>query len=159
MKLFVILLAIFFANNINGQTVLKWKIEDVVKSFSAKNDTVYVVNFWATFCKPCIEEIPEFIRVSEKYKSKKVKLILVSLDLKSYVKKKLPDFIKKNKYKTNHAWLNETNADYFCPLIDKKWSGAIPSTIIVNNKTGFRKFVENQLSSEEFESILKLAIQ
>ena len=141
-----------------SQTIPKWKIEDVVKSFSANNDTVYVINFWATFCKPCNEEIPDFIRLADKYKKQKVKLLLVSLDLPSYVPVRLPAFIKKNKYKTNHVWLNETNADHFCPEIDAKWSGAIPATIIVNNKTGYRKFFDDQVSAGDFEAVLKAAI-
>jgi thiol-disulfide isomerase/thioredoxin len=142
----------------NSQTIPKWKMKDVVKSFSAKNDTTYVVNFWATFCKPCIEEIPDFIRLADKYKKQKVKLLLVSLDLPSYVAVRLPAFIKKNNYKTNHVWLNETDADIFCPMIDPKWSGAIPATIIVNNKTGYRKFFEDQVSPEDFEKYLNEAI-
>ena len=141
-----------------SQTIAKWKIEDVVRSFSGKNDTVYVVNFWATFCKPCNEEIPDFIRIVEKYKKQKVKLLLVTLDLPSYLPVKLPAFIKKYKYKTNHVWLSETNADHFCPMIDQKWSGAIPATIIVNNNTGFRKFTEDQISAADFEKALKEAI-
>jgi thiol-disulfide isomerase/thioredoxin len=136
----------------------KWKIEDVVRYFSAKNDTVYIVSFWATFCKPCNEEIPDFIRIADKYKEQKVKLMLVSLDLPSYVAVKLPAFIKKNNYKTNHVWLNETNADRFCPMIDPKWSGAIPATIIVNNSTGYKKFFEDQVKPEEFEATIKEAI-
>lgn len=133
-------------------------MKDVVKSFSAKNDTTYVVNFWATFCKPCIEEIPDFIKIAERYKSKKVKLLLVSLDLPSFYPAKVAAFVKKNNYKTNIAWLNETNADIFCPMIDAKWSGAIPATIIVNNKTGYRKFVEDQINPEDLEKYLNEAI-
>ncbi len=143
---------------VQGQTIPKWKMDDVVRSFSAKNDTTYVVNFWATFCKPCIEEIPAFIRITDRYKSKKVKLLLVSIDLPSYVAARLPAFIKKNNFKTNHVWLNETDADIFCPKIDAKWSGAIPATIIVNNKTGYKKFAEDQISPEEFERYLDEAI-
>lgn len=139
------------------QKISKWKMSDVVHSFSVKNDTTYIVNFWATFCKPCIAEIPDFINLAEKYKSKKVKLLLVSLDLPSYYPEKIKAFAKKNNYNTNIAWLNETNADFFCPMIDPKWSGAIPATIIVNNKTGYRKFVEDQVSAEDFESWLKEA--
>lgn len=142
----------------SSQTIPKWKMKDVVKSYSAKNDTTYVVNFWATFCKPCIEEIPDFIRLAEKYKKQKVKLLLVSLDLPSYVAVRLPAFIKKNNYKTNHVWLNETDADIFCPMIDPKWSGAIPATIIVNNKTGYKKFAEDQISPQDFEKYLNEAI-
>jgi thiol-disulfide isomerase/thioredoxin len=141
-----------------GQKIPKWKMEDVVKSFSSKNDTTYVVNFWATFCKPCNEEIPDFIRLAANYKKQKVKLMLVSLDLPSYVAARLPAFIKKNKYNTNHVWLNETNADIFCPMIDPKWSGAIPATIIVNNNTGYKKFTEDQISPADFEKALKEAI-
>ena len=133
-------------------------MKDVVKSFSAKNDTTYVVNFWATFCKPCNEELPDFIRLAEKYKKQKVKLLLVSLDLPSYVAVRLPAFIKKNNYKTNHVWLNETDADIFCPMIDPKWSGAIPATIIVNNKTGYKKFTEDQISPADFEKYLNESI-
>ncbi len=147
-----------FVITATSQSIAKWKIEDVVKSYVVNNDTTYVVNFWATFCKPCNEEIPDFIRLVEKYKTQKVKLLLVSLDLPSYVPVKLPAFIKKYNYNTNHVWLNETNADHFCPAIDEKWSGAIPSTIIVNNKTGYRKFVEDQMNAEEFETVLKEAI-
>ncbi len=157
-KLFFVCVLISFAAITNSQRIAQLKIEDVVKSFSAKNDTVYVVNFWATFCKPCNEEIPDFIRLTDKYKNQKVKLMLVSLDLPSYVPARLPEFIKKNKYKTNHVWLNETDADRFCPMIDAKWSGAIPATIIVNNKTGYRKFFEDQISAVDFEAALKAAI-
>lgn len=139
---------------VNGQQIPKWTMKEVVRSFSANNDTTYVVNFWATFCKPCIEEIPAFISITDRYASKKVKLLLVSLDLPSYVAVRLPAFIKKNNFKTNHVWLNETDADIFCPMIDPKWSGAIPATIIVNNKTGFRKFAEDQISPEDFERYL-----
>ena len=147
-----------FALVCSSQSIPKWKIEDVVRSFSAKNDTVYVVNFWATFCKPCIAEIPDFIKIVEKYKTQKVKLLLVSLDLPAYYPARVAAFAKKNKYKTNIVWLNETDADHFCPMIDNKWSGAIPSTIIVNNKTGYRKFVEDQISPADFEAALKAAI-
>ena len=158
-KFLLVFTLLAFVMAANSQTIAKWKIEDVVRSYSAKNDTVYVVSFWATFCKPCNEEIPDFIRIVEKYKKQKVKLLLVSLDLPSYVPVRLPAFIKKNKYNTNHAWLNETNADHFCPMIDPKWSGAIPATIIVNNKTGYRKFTEDQISAADFEAALKAAMK
>lgn len=154
--IFVFSLMIFF-NTAHSQSIQKMKITDVVKFFSVKNDTTYVVNFWATFCKPCNEEIPHFINLVNQYKSKKIKLLLVSVDLASYVPKKLPAFIKANKYNTNHAWLNETNADYFCPKIDSSWSGAIPSTIFINNKKSYRKFFEGEMTATMFEQFLQEA--
>ena len=157
-KLLFLCTFLVFITSANSQKIAKWKIEDVVKSFSAKNDTVYVVNFWATFCKPCVAEIPDFIRIVDKYKKQKVKLLLVSLDLPSYVAVRLPAFIKKNNYKTNHVWLNETDADHFCPMVDPKWSGAIPSTLIVNNSNGYKKFTEDQITPADFEKFLQEAI-
>jgi thiol-disulfide isomerase/thioredoxin len=142
----------------SSQPIRKWKIEDVVKSYTKNNDTVYVVNFWATFCKPCIEEIPDFIRIVKKYEKQKVKLLLVSLDLPSYYPARIAAFAKKNRYDVPIAWLNETNADHFCPMIDKSWSGSIPSTIVVNNKTGYRKFVEGEMGAGDFEAIIKNAL-
>ena len=157
-RLFFLIMFIGFVSFCNSQSIPKWKMNQVVKAFSKNNDTVYVVNFWATFCKPCIEEIPDFIRIVKKYEKQKVKLMLVSLDLPSFYPARIAAFAKKNNYTADIIWLNETNADIFCPMIDKKWSGAIPSTIIVNNKKGYRKFTEDQISPADFEASIKAAI-
>jgi thiol-disulfide isomerase/thioredoxin len=155
-----IVIAFFcFALVATAQQIPKLKMADVVKNFSNKNDTIYVINFWATFCKPCVAEIPGFIKITDKYKNQKVKLLLVSLDLPSFYPKKIANFAAKNNFKTNIAWLDETDADYFCPMIDEKWSGAIPATIIVNTKTRYKKFFEAELNGEEFEMELKKAME
>lgn len=142
-----------------AQSIPKLKMAELVKRMNQQNDTTYVVNFWATFCKPCVEEIPGFLKVTEKYKSQKVKLILVSLDLPSYYPKRIADYVTKNKWKASIAWLNETNADIFCPMIDSGWSGAIPATIIVNAKSGYKKFWEGDMSEAGFEKELKEAVE
>ena len=141
-----------------AQQIPKLKMADVIKNFSNKNDTVYVINFWATFCKPCVAEIPGFIKIANKYKNEKVKLLLVSLDLPSFYPKRIASFAAKNNFTTNIAWLDETDADYFCPMIDKAWSGVIPATIMVNTKTGYKKFFEAELNGAEFERELKKAM-
>ena len=141
-----------------AQQIPKLKMADVVKLFDNKSDTVYIVNFWATFCKPCVAEIPNFIKIAEKYKKQKVKLLLVSLDLPSFYPKRIAAFANKYSFATNLAWLDETDADFFCPMIDKSWSGAIPATIMVNAKTGYKKFFEGEIKGEEFEQELKNAI-
>ena len=149
---------LFFAMACNSQTIQKMKMADVVRSFSNGSDTVYVVNFWATFCKPCVGEIPYFINIAKRYEGQKVKLLLVSLDLPSYYPGKIATFVKQHHFNTNIAWLNETNADIFCPMIDQQWSGAIPATIIVNGKKGYKKFFEDEIKAADFEKELKLAL-
>jgi thiol-disulfide isomerase/thioredoxin len=142
----------------NGQSIPKWKITDVEK-YMAQKDAVLVINFWDTFCKPCVAEIPSFISITNQYKKDNVKLLLVSLDLPSYYPAKIATFSKKHNFKTSITWLNETNADYFCPKIDPAWSGSIPSTVILNTKTGYRKFFEEEMTAEDFEKELKAAIK
>lgn len=147
-----------FTMALQAQQIPKLKMTDVVKSFSNKSDTVYVINFWATFCKPCVAEIPDFIKIADKYKNKKVKLVLVSVDLPLFYPNKIAAFAKQHNFNTNIAWLNETDADYFCPKISEKWSGAIPATIMINTKTGYKKFFEDELTAAQFEAALKLVI-
>ena len=143
---------------INAQDIKKWKITDVEQYIAESKDEVLVINFWATFCKPCVAEIPFFISTVEKYKSSKVALLLVSLDLPSFYPTKIAAFAKKNNFRASIAWLDETNADYFCPRVDSAWSGSIPATLVINKKTGFRKFAEEEMSQESFEAIIKQAI-
>jgi hypothetical protein len=85
--------------------------------------------------------------------------MLVSLDLPDMYPGKLRSFIKKRKYRYPVAWLDESNADYFLPRIDSTWSGSIPATLIVNNKTGYRKFIESSLSEKELEEEIGSALR
>ena len=140
-----------------AQTIASWKVTKL-QDYISKSDSVLVISFWATFCKPCNEEIPYFESIVKKYKDQKVKLLLVSLDLKYDYPKKINAFKNKNNYTSQVVWLNETNADYFCPKVDKMWTGGIPSTLIINPRTGYRKFFEEQLNAGQFESELKKAL-
>jgi len=158
-KLIIAICITTFSFSANGQGIRKWKISDVEKYIETKKDQVLVINFWTTFCKPCIAEIPSFIRITNQYKNDNVKLLLVSLDLPSYYPAKIASFAKKKNFNTNIVWLNESNADYFCPRIDPTWSGTIPSTLIVNTKTGYRKFIEEEVEADEFEKELIKAIE
>jgi len=106
-----------------------------------------------------VEEIPDLIKLAKEYKKEKASLYLVSLDLEDYYPEKIKKFVAKKKYAAKIAWLDESNADYFCPLIDTSWSGAIPATLFINNKTGYKKFYEKQLSATEIEVALKAALR
>jgi thiol-disulfide isomerase/thioredoxin len=140
------------------QKMASWKITDVVNYYSKKTDSVYVISFWATFCKPCIAEIPFIQDITKKYADKKVKLLLVSLDLPGYYPVKIESFAKRTGITADIVWLNETDADYFCNMIDKKWAGSIPATIIVNAATGYKQFFEQEFTREEFKIALEKVI-
>ncbi len=140
------------------QQIQKWKITDLTEMIE-KSDSVLVINFWATFCKPCVEEIPDLIKFTKKYSKQKVALYLVSLDLADYYPSKIKKFVAAKKYATNIAWLDESNADYFCPIISPDWSGSIPATLFVNKKNGYSKFYEKKLTAAEIEKKIKLALK
>jgi thiol-disulfide isomerase/thioredoxin len=140
-------MVLLFAGSAFSQTIKQIKITDLEKTI-AESKTPLIVNFWATFCKPCIEEIPYFQDEVKKNAKDSVQLLLVSLDLPEYYPAKIRTFATKYKFTVPIVWLDESNADYFCPKVDTKWSGAIPATLFVNNATGYRKFFEEQLSVE-----------
>ena len=56
------------------------------------NDTLYLVNFWASWCGPCREEFSAFQQAAKKYSGQKFRLIMVSLDIPSQLESKLKPF-------------------------------------------------------------------
>lgn len=137
-----------------SQTIKKVKIEELA-AYIQKSDHPLVVNFWATWCAPCVEELPYFNEEIKKFADQKAELVLVSLDFADAYPAKLATFLKKNNYSASFYWLNETNADHFCPQIDSSWTGSIPSTLFINNKTGYKKFFERQLTHPQLTLNLK----
>src|SRR5690606_23667057 len=65
----------------------------VFNQFTKQNDTLYVVNFWATWCQPCIEELPDFMKVNDEFKSENFKMVLVSLDKANDFDTKVKDYL------------------------------------------------------------------
>lgn len=118
-----------------------------------KNDSVYVVNFWATWCKPCIKEMPSFEKINAEYKTKKVNVILVSLDFPEHLEKQLIPFVEKRKINSEVVLLDDPDANSWIPKVSDNWSGAIPATIIYSNSE--RKFYERSFTYEELETELK----
>lgn len=119
-----------------------------------KDDNTYIINFWATWCRPCIEELPYLEQIGEKYKNEKVKVILVSLDFQEKIEDQVIPFVKQRNIKSKVVLLDAPDANSWIPKINKDWSGAIPATLIYNK--GKRAFYEQSFTYEELEKeILK----
>ena len=121
--------------------------------FSKKDDTVYIINFWATWCAPCVKELPYFEQLNANYKDKSVEVILVSLDFPHQYESKLKPFIKEKKIKSKVVVLDDVDSNNWIPKIDKDWSGSIPATIIYKNDK--RRFFEQSFTYNELEEALK----
>jgi AhpC/TSA family. len=118
-----------------------------------EDDTIYVVNFWATWCAPCIKEIPYFEQLGDTYHDKNVKILMVSLDMPKDLESRVIPFIEKNKMKNEVILLDDPRSNRWIPLVDEDWTGAIPATLIYGKE--FREFYPRELTFSELEEIIK----
>ena len=110
----------------------------------------YIINFWATWCAPCVKELPYFEKLNKEYSKKNVEVILVSLDFPKKYESSLKPFIKKHDIKSEVYAFDDTDSNYWIPQVYSEWSGALPATLIYNNK--HREFYEKSFEYEELEN-------
>ncbi len=127
------------------------QLETRIQQLSAK--TTVVINFWATWCGPCVEELPCFEELTQKYGGPDFQVWLVSLDFKTRLEKQFIPFLEKNKLKAEVILLADQNADDWIPKVHKDWEGSLPSTVVISG--GQRKLQQGQFANfEELESFV-----
>ena len=121
------------------------------------NDTLYVVNFWATWCKPCVAEMPYFELADASFRSQKVKVIFVSLN-SAREKPVVEKFANDKEVKPDVMLLNAGNPNLWIDSIDNTWSGSIPATAMYKKgkKVYFR---EGEFTQNELDSIIQTKIK
>jgi thiol-disulfide isomerase/thioredoxin len=117
-----------------------------------KGEKVQVINFWATWCGPCVKELPLFEALSARNEPT-IKVTLVSLDFADEIKK-VNSFISRRKIKSEVLLLDEIDYNSWIDRVEKSWGGAIPATLFINQRTGQRKFVDRELKEGELEEII-----
>ncbi len=128
--------------------------DDLAYMFNYHNDTTYVINFWATWCAPCIAELPYFELMNKKYKDEKVKVVLISLDSKKVIDSKLRPFIQKEKLMSHVVALTDPDYNTWIDKVNPDWDGAIPVTIIYNKEE--YEIIKGEFDNyEELNTIVK----
>ncbi len=137
----------FFSVSTYSQNVKLLKIDQLNERIKNGKDSTYVVNFWATWCAPCIKELPHFEKLGADHKSEKLAVLLVSLDFKSKLASNVIPFVKRKNLKNEVFLLNESSPQEFIDRIDPSWSGSIPATLFIKGSN--RKFIESEFTYEQ----------
>jgi thiol-disulfide isomerase/thioredoxin len=151
--LFFVLLFIAVPKIASAQSVQLVDFKTLEKRIQSSSDTTFVVHFWATWCKPCLTEIPVFNQISQSNKDEKVQIVLVSLD---FVKdlESVKDFIKNKSIHAEVFLLDAPDQNTWIDKISKQWTGGIPATLFLNNSLNKQKFIENSLTLEQLKTEL-----
>lgn len=145
--LLILFLSVFVQTSFAQQIQIFDKFDDFEKAIVKNNDKIYVVNFWATWCAPCIKELPHFEKLHQQ--NKNVTVILVSLDSKKDIQKKLVPFIKRKKLSAQVVSLIDKDYNTWLPKIDQNWSGSIPATLIFSGN-------QKLFAEREFDNFTEL---
>jgi len=138
--LILLLISLVSISKVNGQKIEYFKVPELTKLLNNKDNKLLVINFWATWCQPCIVELPNFEKVAKSYDASKVRFILVSLDFPSEINKRLLPFLKKNKITLDVAVMTDVDYNSWIDLVDPRWQGDIPATLFLNNASNKRYF-------------------
>ena len=130
------------------------KLERLQNEIASSSDQVLVYNFWATWCAPCVKELPLFEKLNQNNKEVKVTLVSMDIDLDPNPEK-VYKFIARKKVQSKVVILDERDPNSWINKIDKSWSGALPSTLFINTATGKRKFVEREMHAGDLEKFIE----
>lgn len=149
--LFLLFISLIFTE-VRAQNYEVIKFDELDKMIHEESDQMKVFNFWATWCRPCIKELPLFEKLNEKYDD--VEVLLISFDFPDQAKDKLSSFIEKRGLRSKVYWLDETDFNAFIDKIDPSWSGALPATLVVSGQTTTKYFYEKSFEQGELESTI-----
>ncbi|MEZ4794124.1 MAG: TlpA disulfide reductase family protein [Flavobacteriaceae bacterium] len=119
------------------------------KYLKINSSETYIINFWATWCQPCVKELPAFEKLYSQYQNQGVHLVLVSLDFPDKLETGVIPFVEKHDLKGEVVLLDDPDANTWIPKVSESWSGAIPATILLKN--GTRQFYEQSFTYESLE--------
>ncbi len=135
------------------------KPADFNKYKDAARGKVLIVNFWATWCGPCVAEFPEFVAIDAKYREKGVKMVGISADELADVKPKVIPFVKEQKAMFDILMQDTEDPQEMIDVVDKNWQGTLPATFVYDKqgKTIYTRYgiIDRDQLIEAIEKALK----
>ena len=151
MKRLALVLCIIASIQLSAQEVEVVKFADLQKKMLYTEAPLTVFNFWATWCGPCIKELPHFDNLENQ--NKNIKVYLVSIDFQSELER-VKKFVAKKSLKSSVLFLDEKDPDDYMSKVSQDWSGAIPATLFVTD-LGKTYFHEKAFTKEELEKTVE----
>lgn len=147
-------LVVLFTMPASSQDVERIRITELEKILNNPDDKVHVVNFWATWCGPCVKEFPVFEKVSKDYSAGKVKFLMVSLDFPSQIEKQLIPFLRKNNATLDIAVMMDVDYNAWIDKVDNSWQGDIPATLVFNNASKRKIFHKGEIDEAGLRKLI-----
>jgi thiol-disulfide isomerase/thioredoxin len=151
----VILFSLIYSMSSSAQAIQSVSFNELKGKLDSLKGNVIVMNFWSTWCVPCVQELPEFEKINADYGGKKVKVLLVNLDFNSKVQTAVEPFIKKNGLKATLFHITDSDANQWIDKVDDSWSGTIPATVIYEPEGKKVYFQEGQMTYEQLSDKIK----
>lgn len=149
--LFLIFSFLLIGTVVQGQTISVISLDQLEQRLENGSDTSFVVNFWATWCGPCVKELPYFDQLTVHAVGTKTKVLLVSLDFAEQLETKVIPFAIERGLKSEVILMDEAKPNKWIPRVSTHWSGAIPATLFVNTQKKTRHFYEGSFNEGELE--------
>ena len=148
---------VFFVNSYAQKSEIQvLNFESFESKLNLSDDTTYVINFMASWCLPCIKELPAFEEIKQKYMNEKFKMLFVSFDFPENIEKSLKPLIKRFEISSEVIVLDEPDANSWINKVSQDWSGSIPATLVFNSQS--RSFYERSFTFDEIDSIINSKI-
>ena len=109
-----------------AQKAIVVKFDALQKILNTKSDQIQVINFWATWCAPCVKELPLLEKINAQ-KNLNAKITLVNLDYADKLDK-VNEFVVRKNIQSDVLLLDDIDYNSWIDKVDKSWSGAIPAT-------------------------------
>ncbi len=144
---------IFTSSTAVQQDIPVYDFDEFEPVLHRDSDSLYVINFWATWCKPCVKELAYFDQLETQFKGEKIKVILVSLDFEENIETQVKPFLLKKNIRSEVMVMDDANSTEWLEKVDPSWSGTIPATVIYSKKG--RSFYEKEFTKEEINKLVR----
>ncbi len=147
----------FYSTSYSQDVTMITTPEEMKAIIEANKGSVILVNFWATWCPPCVKEFPDILKLNKEYSEKGLKVVFVSLDDASETESKLKPFLKKQGVDFVTYQGIFPKPEDLTDVIDKSWGGEIPVTYFYDREGKKAASFSGSKKYEEFEkAVLKL---